>query len=74
MYNEKAKENDCEDSATFVASTGWLQKFMRRNGLSLGRKTSVKQKDPSRLIDKLASYIFHICMINSKSGRIMYCF
>ena len=32
---------------------------MRRNGLSLRRKTSVAQKDPSRLIDKLVSYIFY---------------
>ena len=30
---------------------------MRRNGLSLRRKTSVSQKDPSKLIDKLVSYI-----------------
>ena len=54
--NEKAIENDCKDSVTLVASTGWSQKFMRRNGLSLRRKTSVAQKDPSRLIDKLVSY------------------
>jgi len=53
VYNEKAKEN----GKTFVASTGWLQKFMHRNGLSLRRKTSVAQKDPSKLIDKLVSYI-----------------
>ena len=35
IYNEKSTENDCEDGAPFVASTGWLQKFVRRNGLSL---------------------------------------
>ena len=33
---------------------------MRRNGLSLRRKTTVSQKDPSRLIDKLISYILYI--------------
>ena len=54
--NEKAIENDCKDSVTLVASTGWSQQFMRRNGLPLRRKTSVAQKDPSRLIDKLVSY------------------
>ena len=59
IYNEKSKESDSEDSATFVASTGWLQKFMRRNGLSLRRKTSVAQKDPSKLIDKLVAYIIN---------------
>ena len=59
IYNEKSTENDCQDGAPFVAITGWLQKFMRRNGLSLRRKTSVAQRDPSKLIDKLVSYIIN---------------
>jgi len=59
IYNEKAEENTCGNSVSFVASTGWLQKFVRRNGLTLRRKTSVAQKDPSRLIDKLVSYILY---------------
>ena len=33
---------------------------MRRNGLSLRRKTSVAEKDPSSLIDKLVSSILHV--------------
>ena len=57
IYNEKSTKNNYEDGAPFVGTTGWLQKFMRRNGLSLRRKTSVAQKDPSKLIDKLVSYI-----------------
>ena len=60
IYNEKANKNDCEDSVTFAVSTGQLQKFVRRNGLSFQQKTSVAQKDPSRLIDKLVSYILHV--------------
>ena len=59
IYNEKLKENDCDGGTTFVASTGWLQKFMHRNGLSLRRKTSVAQKDLSKLINKLVSYIIN---------------
>ena len=39
------------------ASTGWLRGFMKRYSLSLWRKTSVVQKDPDQLIDKLV-YIF----------------
>ena len=35
IYNEKVKENYCDDSVTFVSSTGWLQTFKRRNGLLL---------------------------------------
>ena len=59
IYNEKSTENDSQDGAPFVAITGWLQKFMRRNGLSLRRKTSVAQRDPSKLINKLVSYIIN---------------
>ena len=66
IYNEKAKENDCEGSVTFVPSTRWLLKFMPGNGLSLRRKTSVAEKDPSRLIDKLVSSILHIRLSAAK--------
>ena len=34
------------ESVEFKASRGWPEKFMRRNNLSLRRKTSVAQKDP----------------------------
>ena len=30
----------------FLANIGWLQNFMKGNGLPLQRKTSVVQKDP----------------------------
>ena len=60
IYNEKAKEDDCEDSVTFVGSARWLQKFMLRNGSSLRRRTSVAHKNPARLIDKRVSYILHV--------------
>ena len=33
----------------FKASRGWLTRFMKRNGLSLRRKTSVAQQDPKDL-------------------------
>ena len=66
IYNKKLKEKDCDGGATVVASTGWLQKFMRRNGLSLRRKTSVSQKDLSKLIDKLVSYIINARRFTAK--------
>ena len=59
IYNEKLKENDCDGGTTFVASTKVVAKFMRRNGLSLRQKTSVAQKDPSKFINKLVSYIIN---------------
>ena len=45
----------------FKASRGWLEKFIRRNNLSLRRKTSIARKDPEKLIAKLVSYVIQIC-------------
>ena len=44
----------------FEATTGWLFKFMKRNNLSLRRKTSVAQKDPDLLISKIFSHILRV--------------
>ena len=37
MYDEQCKESD-EYEDLFIASTGWLRRFMNRYGLSLRRK------------------------------------
>ena len=50
---------DPQKSESFVASRGWLEKFMRRHGLSLRRFTSIGQKDPQQLINRLVSYVIH---------------
>ena len=39
---------------------------MKRNGLSLRRKTSICQKDPEQLIDKLVSYIIQVRRLTTK--------
>ena len=57
LYDETCDESEKD---LFLASNGWLQKFMRRNGLSLRRKTTTAQKDPAKLIDKLISYVLHV--------------
>ena len=38
------KESNKVDAEDFKASRGWLSQFMKRNGLSLKRKTSVAQQ------------------------------
>ena len=50
-------ENNLVDNDDFKASRGWLEKFMKRNGLSLRRKTTVSQQDPDRMVAKLVSYM-----------------
>ena len=57
MFNEKYADPAVRDS--FVASRGWVEKFTRRHGLSLQRKTTA-QKDPSYLVERIVSYIMHV--------------
>ena len=54
---------------SFVASSGWLQRFMSRHGLAIRRKTTESQKDPEKLIDKLIGYILQI---RRQRGKIAY--
>ena len=49
MRKAKATHDEVSDGGlsvqrSFVASRGWLDKFLKRNGLSLKRKTTVTQK------------------------------
>ena len=55
------------ESVEFKTSRGWLEKFMRRNNLSLWRKTSVAQKDPDKLIAKLVSYS---CLTSPRETKV----
>ena len=59
-------ENNLVDNDDFKASRGWLEKFMKRNGLSLRRKTSVAQQDPDRMLAKLVSYVFQVRWLQEK--------
>ena len=42
--------------ADFKASRGWVDKFMRRQGFSLRRRTSIAQKMPADYEDKLVNF------------------
>ena len=59
------KQQDMED---FTARNGWIQKFMRRHGLSLRRKTTVAQKDPEQLVDKLVAYVLQARILSKRFG------
>lgn len=42
---------------SFKGSRGWVQKFMRRNNLTIRAKTSIAQKLPAALEEKMANFI-----------------
>ena len=64
----EAKSTDPVEQDGFVRSPGWLEKFMKRNAISLGRRTTVAQKDPSLMIEKLVAYILHAHAFNANSS------
>jgi len=51
----------------FKASRDWVRKFMKRHRLSLRRKTSVAQKDPNMLFEKLADFIQYSSNLAAKN-------
>ena len=52
-FIKEKKMKDC----TFVASNGWLEKFMNRNSLSLRRVTTQCQKTPAELAQSLVNFV-----------------
>ena len=42
---------------SFQGTRGWVQKFMRRNNLSLRAKTSIAQKLPAALEEKMVTFL-----------------
>jgi len=62
MIREKARELSWTvlSNQSFNASRGWLEKFMERQGLSLRRRTTVAQKTPDELTEKLVSIVLYV--------------
>ncbi|KAG2455446.1 UBN1 protein, partial [Polypterus senegalus] len=75
MVRTKAKrifDTEIDDASkgkeTLVASSGWLEKFMKRHHLSLRRKTSLAQMDPEQVIDKLVSFVMWVANPRTADG------
>lgn len=44
----------------FKATNGWVVHFMNRHGLSLRKRTSLAQHDPSNLVNQVISFILSL--------------
>ena len=44
-------------SSVFKASRGWLENFRKSSSLSVGRRTTVAQKSPNMMLEKMVSFI-----------------
>ena len=67
IYDERFGDNE-ELKAGFVASNGWLRKFMKRNNLSMQIRTTIAQKHPSHLTTKLVKYVMHVRRLSMKTN------
>ena len=56
-----------ELKAGFVASNGWLTKFITRSNLFMRRRT-IAQKDLSHLTTKLVKYVMHVRRLSMKTN------
>ena len=65
-------DENCGDKeelkAGFVASNGWLTKFMKRNNPSMWRQTTIAQKHLSHLMTKLVKYVTHVRRLSMKTN------
>ena len=59
MMDEK-KHRSCNSTFIRCKQGGWGEKFMKRHGFSLRRKTTTAQKDPSLLVDRLVAFGVHV--------------
>ena len=55
----------------FKASRGWVDRFMRRIGLSLRRHTAICQKLPTDFEEKLVSELPATCHYASEEGQFL---
>ncbi|KAH6945927.1 hypothetical protein HPB50_010747 [Hyalomma asiaticum] len=53
-------QRDGIDQSTFKASRGWVQKFMRRNRLSLRRRTTICQRLPAKYEERLIEFLHYM--------------
>lgn len=64
----KGKELITPYNPVFIASDRWLEKFMNRNKLVLRTKTSLAQRPPAQLEDKITKFYTDIQRVRQKAS------
>lgn len=57
-----------DTSKIFIASDGWLQKFLRRNRFSLRKRTTVAQKTPEHVKEKVINFLAFVNNLRKNCG------
>lgn len=65
LIKTKAKQLVIPHNTQFVASSGWLEKFLIRHGMSLRCRTSISQKLPAQLEHKLECFMNEIRVLRT---------
>lgn len=66
MLKARAHASDFDAGPDFKASAGWCDKFMKRNGLALRRRTTICQKLPPQYEERLVSFQRHVIKLRSR--------
>jgi hypothetical protein len=67
---ELAKSHNVSDNE-FKASRGWLQRFMKRKGLSLRRRTKLCQMLPRDFRDKVINFHRHVIRMREEHSYLL---
>ena len=70
MIRRKATDFSKEENenGVFVASAGWLDKFLQRNSFVVRRRTTVSQKLPDDYREKIVNYLVYLRQLRVKEG------
>ena len=73
MIQEKARElhKSCrpnDDDSNFSASDGWLFRFMRRHSFSLRKRTTISQKLPADIKQKVVDFLIYVEGLRKNCG------
>ena len=66
---QEEKQKNYPNMRTLVFSAGWLTQFMKRNELSIRRRTTQAQKTPDHLIDTLSAYTLKVRRLRKRMNH-----